>query len=127
MTRSITTREAIIAAVLFTAAFGCGSYEACDPDQKLQSNVCFVSAPLDASPVDVAPGSCDGGLGTFGEICSSDQGCGCGTDVCAKQPADRTGFCSKRNCLKDPSVCPPGWSCTDFSAYQPGFSMCLKS
>jgi hypothetical protein len=120
-------KEAACILVLFAAGLGCGKYESCDPDQDLRRNVCFTREPLDAAPVDVGPGSCDGGLATstFGEACASDMGCGCGTDVCAKPPGQPTGFCSKRDCLKDPSVCPKGWTCRDFSSFEPGFSMCV--
>ncbi len=114
--------------VAAAAGYGCGHYESCDPDQVLRNNVCFAVAVAvaDAGTADVAPGSCDGGLAGWGESCGSDKGCGCGTDICAKMPSDPVGFCSHRDCLKDPSVCAPGWTCTDFSAFEPGFSMCIK-
>jgi len=116
-----------------TLAIGCSFIdEKCDDGQRLAMHTCFVAA--DASPPAADAGSpADGGTHLmctpatgFGDTCTATAMCPCNTDICAIQPGSASGFCSRSDCLKDTSVCPAGWRCTDLSAFQPGFSMCLK-
>ena len=137
-----------MAALLLTTAASCGKYESCDPGQVLQFNVCI---PLPDAAADGAgasdgstappPGACnvlplpDGGAtmcsgatdtSGFGRACRTDGDCPCGTDLCAVQAGASCGFCTRRACLANPSICPASWTCFDASAFQPGFSLCIK-
>lgn len=60
---------------------------------------------------------------TFGNTCKTAADCGCDTAFCAAQPG-QSGICSHTGCLENPAVCPANWSCGDFSAFQPGLSLC---
>jgi hypothetical protein len=40
-------------------------------------------------------------------------------------PGQTCGFCTRHDCLKDPSICPAGWTCFDAAAFQPGYSLCV--
>lgn len=60
---------------------------------------------------------------TFGNTCKTAADCGCDTAFCAAQPG-QTGICSHTGCLENPAVCPTNWTCGDFSAFQPGLSLC---
>jgi hypothetical protein len=60
---------------------------------------------------------------TFGDTCLTVTDCGCDTGYCAGYPGQQ-GICSHSGCLETPSVCPSTWVCQDFSAFQPGLSLC---
>jgi hypothetical protein len=131
----------IIAAAGTLLSLSCGRYESCDPGQVMQFNVCFPGL-VDGGLPDVggaAPATCrppvipDGGddmctdkTSGFGEPCSADSQCRCGKDLCAIIPGETCGFCTRSGCLADPSICPGGWMCYDASAFQPGYSLCVK-
>ena len=141
-------KDALLAgalALIGALALSCGRYESCDPGQVLQDNVCFPGIPVvtDAGPPDLGAGgtggTCrpsilpdagddiclDNGSG-FGEPCQANSDCRCGKDLCAIIPGETCGFCTRSNCMPDPSICPPGWTCYDASAFQPGYSLCVK-
>jgi hypothetical protein len=63
----------------------------------------------------------------FGAPCTGDAGCSAPTDYCAVMPGKPAGYCTKKGCNDDPTVCPGGWSCFDLSRFEPGApSICLK-
>jgi hypothetical protein len=130
----------LFAAAAAAGASSCGQYESCDPGQTLVSNVCFSSSDGGGTPpTGDAAGSCvlreipDGGdpmctdkASGFGDNCTLDSHCRCATELCGIQAGQACGFCTRRGCLQDPSICPPGWSCFDATAFQAGFSLCVK-
>ena len=137
-------KRALLAATLALAAalLSCGRYESCDPGQVLQFNVCF-PALVDGGlpPADSGAGACrpsnlpvpDAGddictdeTTGFGEACSDTAQCRCGKDLCAIIPGQTCGFCTRSNCMANPSICPAGWTCYDASSFQPGYSLCVK-
>jgi hypothetical protein len=63
----------------------------------------------------------------FGAPCADDAGCSAPTDYCAVMPGQPAGYCTKKGCSDDPTVCPGGWSCFDLSRFDPGApSICAK-
>jgi hypothetical protein len=148
---SMTVRLACV--VLALLGSSCGRYESCDPNQTLQFNVCF-PGPSDAAPAapgndgavagdgaadlgassdgaaacepPAAPAMCTAAAAGFGDACSVTSQCHCSTDLCAVIPGQSCGFCTRSGCKADPSICPAGWTCYDASAYQAGYSLCVK-
>jgi hypothetical protein len=134
------------------APVGCGEYESCDPGQRLQNRICFgAAADAGASGAGGAPAAgmcnvprapaadadvgdagaaagpmCAGSTPGFGQACLENGDCACGTTLCARQPGQACGFCTKRDCLMDKALCPAGWSCFDATAFQPGLSLCVQ-
>lgn len=134
-----------LASALFLS---CGKYESCDPGMVMQFNVCFPGL-VDGGLPDVGAGGGGGSsVGScrptslplpdagndicidkttgFGEACSDTAQCRCGKDLCAIIPGQTCGFCTRSNCMKDPSICPGGWTCYDASSFQPGYSLCVQ-
>jgi hypothetical protein len=83
----------------------------------------------DASQSGGDAGACDTEI-DFGAPCSdavTHSECGCEASYCALMPGQSEGYCTARDCLDDPSVCPQGWSCFDVSMFQPGApAICLE-
>ena len=71
----------------------------------------------DASTEDAAV-NCKSGPGNyegFGTICRNDGDCtSCFAPTCATAPIN---LCSRVQCQNDPETCPPGWACTDITAF----------
>ncbi|HXU80855.1 MAG TPA: hypothetical protein VN914_05625 [Polyangia bacterium] len=137
---------ALMALLGAALGFSCGKYESCDPGQVLQYNVCFPGL-IDGGGGGTAGGGAGGAGGAttcrpanfpdagdmcpdkaagFGEPCAANSDCRCGKDLCAIMPGQSCGFCTRSNCLPDPSICPTGWSCFDASAFQAGYSLCVN-
>jgi hypothetical protein len=57
---------------------------------------------------------------SFNEACTSHEDCEPPTDYCADSPVDPPAYCTVKGCDEDPSVCPPGWECTDVGMFIPG-------
>jgi hypothetical protein len=121
-------------------ALSCGEYESCSPGEVLQFNICLPGL-VDGGLPDVGgmpnpecrpPAAPDGGAmcadkkAGFGDLCAANEQCQCGLDLCAIIPGQTCGFCTRSGCLQNPSICPPGWTCYDASAYQPGYSLCVN-
>ena len=65
--------------------------------------------------------------GAFDAPCTYDAGCSTPTDYCLVMPGQTTGYCTRKGCIDDPSVCPAGWSCFDLSRFQPGApAVCVR-
>jgi hypothetical protein len=83
-----------------------------------------------ACPVKVVPDGgdmmCSDKLAGWGDPCTGLEHCRCGLDLCAIQPGATCGFCTRSGCLQDPKICPQGWTCFDASAFQAGYSLCIK-
>jgi hypothetical protein len=127
MTSSCRQLMAVVAGILSSTCS-----ESCPPGYSLGNHVCTAapdngtggSTTTDASAQNDA-GRIDGTCTdlTFGKTCTSAADCGCDTGYCAGYPG-QAGICSHTGCLQDPTVCPAGWPCQDFSAYQAGLSLC---
>jgi hypothetical protein len=122
----------IVAAAV--AWLGACSVDPCDPGQTTFYGYC-VGAPDaghggDAGSTGGAAGvdgGADGGdcsPANFNVTCTDTAQCGCPTDLCAILPGAASGYCSRKDCLQDPSICPAGWTCVDLSIYKPGLSVC---
>jgi hypothetical protein len=140
MNRALPYALFALAALCGASFASCGEYETCDPGQVLQFRICFPGLVDGGLPDGGAPPSTcappatpDGGDMTvcaektagFGEPCSRDDQCRCGKDLCAIIPGQSCGFCTRKACLADRSICPPGWMCYDASSFEPGFSLCV--
>lgn len=126
----------------FAGAFAsCGHYESCDPGMVMQYNICLPGLVLgDAARPDLPPDNtcmpppipdggapvCDQPASGFGDKCTDTSQCRCGKDLCAIIPGESCGFCTRSACLGNPGICPPGWTCFDASAFQPGYSLCIN-
>lgn len=123
----------VLATVLLTS--GCANTASCDPDERFKEGMCFPK-PAEAPPNDAAadgantPAVCSADAtltGEFGKTCAAHSECGCPAPICAIQPGQTEGFCT-RVCTNDPSVCPSGYRCIDLSAIDPSYpSTCLPS
>lgn len=132
------TRALLIVPVLWLVS--CTLDPKCDPGQRYELGSCLPDSkskpnkPKDAGsePVDDADGggdapdaatsdsgaNCKPGPGNyegFGRSCRSDADCtSCVAPTCATAPINQ---CSRVQCKGDPTACPPGWTCTDISAF----------
>ena len=127
----------------FALVLGCAIEDPCDPSQEFRDGFCYETQQAD--PASQGGQGGDGGLGGaagaggasacpngpydhFGDVCSTDADCACPTEMCAVQPGQETGFCSRIHCLEDASICPPDWSCFDLTELAPEFgSICFGS
>lgn len=129
--------------LLFTAwLLGCAPDPACDPGQREELGSCLpVAKPAKdagASGDDAGSGKPDAGPADdckpraghyegFGKACTTDADCtSCLAPLCATSPIN---MCSRVQCKGDPEACPPGWTCTDISAFSgdPAVThICLK-
>ena len=101
-------------ALAATAIAACTPARPCDPGQRYDHGLCY--AP-DAPP---APAP-------FGAACGVDADCPAPTDFCAPALAGAAHYCTRAGCLADPSSCPAGWACFDFSVILPGYpSLCAQ-
>jgi hypothetical protein len=65
--------------------------------------------------------------GSFGGPCTDVAACGAPTDYCLVRPGQSTGYCTRKGCNDDASVCPSGWSCFDLAQFDPASpAVCLK-
>jgi hypothetical protein len=65
--------------------------------------------------------------GAFADPCSADAGCRTPTDYCLVRPGETAGYCTRKGCKDDPSVCPTGWSCFDLSRFEADApAVCVK-
>lgn len=122
----------------------CSLDPVCDPGQRYELGSCLPQAPpprdagdeqdagaaTDATDATVASEDCQPGPGNyegFGVSCESDVDCSsCVAPTCATAPIN---MCSRVQCQDDPNLCPPGWTCTDISAFSqdPAVThICLK-
>lgn len=119
----------------------CANDASCDPGYEVRDGVCVPVLPPPPPPngeggaggAPDSPAACDEAspqTGTFGATCSDGVGhtdCACPAPICAVQPGAATGFCTQIDCVRDPSVCPSGWSCFDLSAIDPSYpSTCVE-
>jgi hypothetical protein len=127
---------------LVVGGLGCELSTHCDPDQIYMNNNCFDMPPAPAeaganpdammTEVDGGDGAGDGDGGNsctpyqgFGDTCTDVSQCSCGLDSC--NTFMNANYCTHTRCLADPSVCPPGWTCLDLSAFDPTTgSACLR-
>lgn len=49
----------------------------------------------------------------FGDPCEEQEDCTCAASDCNTN----LGECSRTNCLDDPSICPPDWTCFDLRPF----------
>jgi hypothetical protein len=123
-------------ATSFLGSWGCANQAKCDPGYELEGSRCARVAP--AVPDDPAgtsgaggetsePGACDPSASPvveFGTTCHdgvNHSDCGCPAPVCAIQAGATEGFCTQIDCVRQPEVCPSGWSCFDLSAIDPSY------
>ena len=136
------TTKTVWFVALAIAIGGCADGAECDPGQVLARAVC-IPDPAGASGAAGADGGGtageDGGTDSEGSAaeCSVDFGtpcsdavnhsdCGCPADFCGVAPGATTGYCTTTGCKEDPSLCPGGWTCVDFSVYDPTLpSVCV--
>ena len=65
--------------------------------------------------------------GAFDAPCIDNAGCMTPTDYCLVRPGQPAGYCTRKGCKDDPSVCPVDWSCFDLSRFQPDApAVCVK-
>jgi hypothetical protein len=125
---------AIVAALLLGSG-ACDLSQHCDPGQVYVDRTC-VNVPdagagasdggddSSALGVDDGGGSCSPYQG-FGGTCTATSQCSCGLDSC--NTFMNANYCTHTHCLADPSICPPGWTCLDVSAFDPATgSACLR-
>lgn len=136
-------RVLLIGSALYLAT--CTPDTRCDPGQRYELGSCFpeltgardagevqdadTDASSDAASADAAtdckpgPGNYEG----FGDACKTDRDCtSCVAPTCATAPINQ---CSHVQCQDDPSICPPGWNCTDIRAFSTNPNathICLK-
>jgi hypothetical protein len=125
---------------LILGALGCDVSTHCDPGQVYMSYSCYDvpeagagGAPGGAdgaSDGGASDGDPDGAANTcapyegFGVTCTMTSQCTCGADSCNTFTGN---YCTHIHCLADPSSCPPGWTCTDVSAFDPATgSFCAR-
>lgn len=125
--------SASLALALALATTSCDPNPACDPGQHQDTGACYPNTPTgggngDGGSNDAAAGdgedsgkggssACVPGPGHyqgFGTACTADTDCSCYAPTCATAPLN---YCSHLECQSDTSLCPPGWSCTDISAF----------
>lgn len=125
--------------VSLLGALSCDVSTHCDPGQVYMKFACYEAPQTDAgdsggqggdgaSDTDGgAPGdatSCLAHQG-FGDTCTAVSQCSCGLDSC--NTFMNANYCTHTHCLTDPSICPPGWTCLDVSAFEPATgSVCLR-
>jgi hypothetical protein len=127
--RRLALECAVLAAL--AGAAGCDLSKHCDPGQVYRDYDCFdvPEAGTDDAAAsdggdDAEASSCSAYQG-FGAACSAASQCSCGLDSCDTQPG--ANYCTHSHCLADPSICPPGWTCFDLSAFDPATgSACLR-
>jgi hypothetical protein len=116
------------------AVASCDPSPACDPGQRAEIGGCFPIAS-DGSVEDAGTGSfapdasdedagalaldasCTPGPGNydgFGDSCMDDGDC---SSCIAPTCTGSLGMCSRLDCQTDDEACPPGWQCTDISAF----------
>ena len=119
---------------------GCDLSNHCDPGQIYEGLTCIdvPEAGTDAPGGDVGAevDGDDGGAGGdgatscpayqgFGDTCTVVSQCSCGLDSCNTFMS--ANYCTRSHCLADPTICPPGWTCLDVSAFDPATgSACLR-
>jgi hypothetical protein len=109
------------AAGLVLAAAACQPDDPCDPGHVEHGGHCYL---VDGPPAD-AP-TLDSAFAHFGDGCATDLDCAAPTTYCALPPGDSAGFCTRTECLPDPTMCPPEWTCLDVASYGAGFaSLCI--
>ena len=115
---------------LVLGALGCDVSTHCDPGQVYMSYSCFDVPEAGAGGAGGAiadggetDGTSDGSSNTcapyegFGATCTLTSQCTCGLDSCNTFMG--ANYCTHTHCLADTSICPPGWSCLDVSAFDP--------
>jgi hypothetical protein len=97
-------------------ALACGPSNPCPEGYRDVRGAC---TPLDAGtlPQCEPTGSYEG----FGDACEGGEGdagadgdCACPAPICAD---DLGGYCTQLNCLEDPTLCPPDWTCFDLRGF----------
>lgn len=130
-----------VSVLLMLGALGgvaCDPSDPCDPGYYEEHGACYaypqpaVDAGRDASAeldedggevADAAPPA-DPYEG-FGEACEEQSDCADGL-ICG---APQLALCTQVNCMEDPSICPPGWTCFDTTGVSPDpsvNSVCLN-
>ena len=109
----------LLFAVFWAAA--CDPSDPCDPGQYEDHGACYsLSARGDggsdddagADGADAAARSYSG----FGKPCKQAADCTAAAPSCG---APMSPVCTAVNCMGDPGVCPPSWTCFDVSAFSP--------
>lgn len=104
----------------------------CDPGQTTFYGYCVAAASGGAGGASADAGTDAGDDGgdcspaNFGVTCTDTAQCGCPTDLCGILPGAASGYCTRKSCLEDPTICPATWACTDLSAFKPGLSVCTR-
>jgi hypothetical protein len=118
----------VVVALALPGGLGCDVSQHCDPGQIYMHYACYdppqggADGGID-SDVDVvgndgndAAGACAQYEG-FGATCTVVSQCPCGLDSCNTFMG--ANYCTRTHCLADPTICPPGWTCLDVSAFDP--------
>jgi hypothetical protein len=135
-------KRLLLAAWLITGLCACEPSDPCDPGYKEVHGACFpIDGEEDASePGDAEDGDDEDGGSLmsdaeveppgdpyegFGDECADEGDCPEGL-ICG---APQLPMCTQVNCLDEPSICPPDWTCVDTAGASPDpsvTSICLK-
>lgn len=136
MTRALTA----VLMAMWLLASACDPSDPCDPDYEEIHGACYPRrAPADTD--DAAVGLDDDGGSTtegdaaaeppsdpyegFGDECEDASDCRDGL-ICG---APQLPMCTQVNCMAEPSICPPDWTCFDTTGVSPDpsvTSICLN-
>jgi hypothetical protein len=134
----------LVSTVLVLGALGCDVSSHCDPGQVYMNFACYVIPPAGAAGAGGGGSGGGGGAGDsdagtddadsatsclpyqgFGDSCTVVSQCSCGLDSC--NIFMNANYCTHTHCLADATICPPGWTCFDVSAFDPATgSACLR-
>jgi hypothetical protein len=124
---------------LAAGSSGCDPSDQCDSGYYVEHGACYPNpVPIpDAGGSDAQLGEDEDGGGSvpdaeppsdpyegFGDACEDVSDCRDGL-ICG---APQLALCTQVNCLEDPTVCPPGWTCYDTMGASPDptvTSVCL--
>jgi hypothetical protein len=129
------------AALLLASLSACDPSDACDPGYTEIHGTCYPNPQ--SMPANDGGNDPDNGLDTdagddvtadagpagdpyegFGDACEDQSDCP-DTLTCG---APQLALCTQVNCLEDPSICPPDWTCLDTTGISPDpsvTSVCL--
>ena len=134
-------KRVLLAASLITAWSACDPSDPCDSGYEEEHGACYpIRAPQDAAQGDEPDGATDEDGGSlsdaeveppgdpyegFGDECEDESDCP--EDLVCGAP--QLAMCTQVNCMDEPSICPPDWTCFDTTGVSPDpsvTSVCLK-